>query len=107
MLKRKEKNKPEQSIDHDESKPTEAIDTANDPHNLLEQSEIKAYLNEALQKIPEAYRAAVVLKDIEGFTAEEIANMLSISLANAKARVLRGRQALSKELKAKGLKPPY
>ena len=107
MLKRKEKSKPEQSIEHEDGQHTEAIDSANDPHDLMEQSEIKAYLNEALQKVPEIYRAAVVLKDIEGFTAEEIADMLSISLPNAKARVLRGRQALSKELKDKGLTPPY
>ena len=65
------------------------------------------YLNEALQNIPEIYRAAVVLKDIEGFTAEEIADMLSISLSNAKARILRGRHMLSTQLKKKGLTPPY
>lgn len=107
MLKRQEKNRPTQSLTANEEQPLDPADTANDPHDLLEQNEIKAYLNEALQHLPEIYRAAVVLKDIEGFTAEEIADMLSISLPNAKARILRGRQLLSKQLREKGLTPPY
>lgn len=107
MLKRKEKNKPTQSLEPDAEHALDPADTANDPHDLLEKSELKNFLDEALQQIPEMYRAAVVLKDIEGFTAEEISEMLSISLSNAKARILRGRHMLSQQLKAKGLTPPY
>lgn len=107
MLKRKERAQNTQSLELDTEHSLDPVDTANDPHDLMEKTEIKEYLNEALQKIPEIYRAAVVLKDIEGFTAEEIAEMLSISLPNAKARILRGRQMLSKQLKDRGFKPPY
>lgn len=107
MLKRKEKAKPTQSLENETETTLDPADTANDPHDLMEQTELKEYLNEALQGLPETYRAAVVLKDIEGFTAEEISAMLSISLPNAKARILRGRSLLSKQLKAKGLTPPY
>lgn len=107
MLKRREKAKPTQSLEHDEDHGLEPSDTANDPHDLLEKTEVKEFLDEALQKIPEIYRAAVVLKDIEGFTAEEIAEMLSISLSNAKARILRGRHMLSQHFLKKGLTPPY
>lgn len=107
MLKRQEKNKPLLSLENEDAPATDPADTANDPHDLMEKTEIKEYLNEALQHLPEIYRAALVLKDIEGFTAEEVAEMLAISLPNAKARILRGRQMLSKQLKAKGVTPPY
>ena len=47
-----------------------------------------------MQQLPEIYRAVFILKDIEGFKAAEIAEILSISLSNVKARILRARLML-------------
>ena len=53
-----------------------------------------AALDKALQTLPEHYRAAVVLRDVYGFTTEEIATQLKISETAAKVRVHRGRKKL-------------
>lgn len=61
----------------------------------MEKIENNAFLNELLIKIPPIYRAAVILSDIQGFTAKEIADIFKISLQNAKIRIARGRKMLA------------
>lgn len=58
--------------------------------------EVIEALNAALSSLPEEFRAAVVLKDVEGLQSSEIALALGISDALARQRVHRGRQALMK-----------
>jgi RNA polymerase sigma-70 factor (ECF subfamily) len=53
-----------------------------------------------LKQIPEPYRTAVVLRDIEGLAYEEIADVLQISLGTVKSRLIRGRDALKKRLES-------
>ena len=55
----------------------------------------------ALRQVPEAFRTVVVLREIEGFTYEEIAEMLQVNLGTVKSRLMRGRAAL-RELLAPG-----
>ena len=54
----------------------------------------------ALAEVPENFRAPVVLRDIEGLSYEEIAEVLRISLGTVKSRILRGREALKASLRA-------
>jgi len=56
-------------------------------------------LRQALLALPDAYREAVVLFDIEGFTYEQISKMLEVSLGTVKSRISRGREELRKRLK--------
>ena len=51
-------------------------------------------LYDILQRIPERNRAAVILHYLEGFSVEETAKMLGVSLSAAKMRLARGREAL-------------
>jgi len=44
------------------------------------------------------FRTAVVLRDIQNMSYEEIADILQISLGTVKSRILRGREALKREL---------
>ena len=53
-----------------------------------------AALDKALAALPEHYRSAVVLRDVYGFTTEEIAEQLKITETAAKVRVHRGRKKL-------------
>jgi len=55
-------------------------------------------LIERLRALPVEYRAAVVLRDIEGLSNEEVARVLEISLAAAKSRIHRSRMQLRAEL---------
>ena len=55
-------------------------------------------LRSALQSLGRAYRETVILRDIEGFTYEEIAATLEISVGTVKSRLARGRQELRRRL---------
>lgn len=61
---------------------------------VLERSELRADLQDALVRLPFIYRSAVVLHDIEGLTVREIAELHSIDLPAAKQRLRRGRMQL-------------
>lgn len=55
-------------------------------------------LRSALQRLGQAYRETVILRDIEGFTYEEIAETLAINVGTVKSRLARGRHELRKKL---------
>jgi RNA polymerase sigma-70 factor (ECF subfamily) len=61
-------------------------------------ADARAFLIGRLRALPIEYRTAVVLRDIEGLSNEEVARVLEISLAAAKSRVHRGRMQLRAEL---------
>ena len=61
-------------------------------------ADARAFLIERLRALPIEYRTAVVLRDIEGLSNEEVARVLEISLAAAKSRIHRGRMQLRQEL---------
>jgi RNA polymerase sigma-70 factor, ECF subfamily len=58
------------------------------------ESEVK----EAVESLPEAFRLAVLLADIEGFSYKEIADILDIPIGTVMSRLHRGRKALQKRL---------
>ncbi|MDQ1447085.1 MAG: polymerase sigma-70 factor, subfamily, partial [Actinomycetota bacterium] len=57
-------------------------------------SEVK----EALESIPEQFRMAVILADVEGFSYKEIAEILDVPIGTVMSRIHRGRRALQKKL---------
>jgi len=67
-------------------------------------------LREALDNLDPRYRVPVVLKDMEGFSQEEIAQILKRPVGTVKARISRGREYLKKELEkavsSKGIREP-
>src|SRR5580693_7890092 len=63
--------------------------------------ETRALVEQALEKVNPKFRAAVVLRDIEDLSYEEIAAVLEISLGTVKSRIMRGREALRKVLEGR------
>ncbi len=59
---------------------------------------MRAAVEHALQQVPEPYRKALILRDLEEMSYEEIAEVLVISLGTVKSRITRGRDALRKRL---------
>jgi RNA polymerase sigma-70 factor (ECF subfamily) len=68
------------------------------PYDCAARSQIEARVSAALQTLPEAYREVVVLREIEGFGYEEIAEILDVNLGTVKSRLTRGRAALRQAL---------
>ncbi|HEY5382677.1 MAG TPA: sigma-70 family RNA polymerase sigma factor [Acidobacteriaceae bacterium] len=69
------------------------------PFELAERAETRERVGEALRELPESYREVVVLREIEGFGYEEIAEILDVNLGTVKSRLTRGRAALREYLK--------
>jgi RNA polymerase sigma-70 factor (ECF subfamily) len=74
--------------------PIEIEDLAATPFEQFAAHEIQAAVQNALQHVPEVFRGAVVLRDLEGLSYEEIAEVLECSVGTVKSRILRGRRAL-------------
>jgi RNA polymerase sigma-70 factor (ECF subfamily) len=74
------------------------VDAADTPFECCLHEEVRARVETELRQVPEPYRTAVVLRDIEGMAYEEIAEILDLSLGTVKSRLMRGREALRKRL---------
>ncbi len=70
------------------------------PFERLAHSEARARVESELRELPEPYRTAVVLRDLEELSYEEVAEVLGVSLGTVKSRLTRGRDALKKRLEA-------
>jgi RNA polymerase sigma-70 factor (ECF subfamily) len=73
-------------------------DPGRSPYDCMVDFEQHAMLEGALDRLNPSFRAAVVLRDIEELSYEEIADVLQIALGTVKSRILRGREALRREL---------
>jgi RNA polymerase sigma-70 factor (ECF subfamily) len=73
-------------------------DPARSPFELTLDGETQALIETALAEVNPKFRAALVLREIEGMSYEEIGEILEISLGTVKSRILRGRDALKKHL---------
>ncbi len=72
------------------------------PELLYESAEIHDFIQLAFQKLPEKLRAAIVLREIEELSYEEIAEVLHTSLGTVKSRISRAREQLRHVLKGNG-----
>ncbi|HEU0021990.1 MAG TPA: sigma-70 family RNA polymerase sigma factor [Dehalococcoidia bacterium] len=68
------------------------------PEKLALNSELREHLEEGLELLPSNLRTIVVLRDIQGLSNEEVAEVLRISISALKARLHRGRVLLRKYL---------
>ena len=64
-------------------------------------------ISQALEELPEDFRTVVLLCDVEGFTYEEIANMLDVPIGTIRSRLHRGRNLLKAQLKEYAEKRGY
>jgi RNA polymerase sigma-70 factor (ECF subfamily) len=74
------------------------VDQHDSPFDMCAQQEIRERVEEEIRKVPEPFRTVVILRDIEGFGYEEIAEILNTNLGTIKSRLMRGRAQLKKQL---------
>jgi RNA polymerase sigma-70 factor (ECF subfamily) len=68
------------------------------PFERLAAQETQATVRRALAQVPAVFRSAVILRDLEGLSYEEIAEVLETSIGTVKSRILRGRRMLKEIL---------
>jgi RNA polymerase sigma-70 factor (ECF subfamily) len=72
------------------------------PEELLTRATLDTDLQEALDALPEAFRQAVWLRDVEELTYAEIAGVLDVPIGTVMSRISRGRRALYDRLQKRG-----
>jgi RNA polymerase sigma-70 factor (ECF subfamily) len=74
------------------------IDHHKSPFETVADHEVQARVEKELRQVSEPYRTALVLRDVEELSYEEIAEITQVSLGTVKSRITRGRDALRKRL---------
>lgn len=78
--------------------PSGAVTTVETPERILLRETLDADLQAALDDMPEAFRQAVWLRDVEEFSYAEIAAMLGVPAGTVMSRISRGRRMLAQRL---------
>ena len=78
--------------------PLEIVDWSPNPEQLYSQSELREILAKALRGLSSNYRTVFLLRDVEGLSIEETAEVLNLSISAVKARLMRARLRLRERL---------
>lgn len=100
MMARKVRNRPFVSFDDEENLFEEkyAADWDSIPYKDAENQELKTILDDAIQNLSPDYRLVFLLRDVEGLSTEETAQVTELSIPAVKSRLHRARAFLRKEI---------
>jgi len=70
------------------------VDPAESPFDVAVHAENRAMVEAALAQVPEPFRTTLILRDIEGFVYEEVAEIQGVNIGTVKSRLVRGRACL-------------
>ncbi|HEY6351699.1 MAG TPA: sigma-70 family RNA polymerase sigma factor [Candidatus Angelobacter sp.] len=89
----------DEDVETDEgTMPREVADWSPNPEQLYGQAELGDILKKTIQGLPPGFRTVFVLRDVEGLSTEETAEMLELSIPAVKSRLLRARLQLRERL---------
>ena len=71
----------------------------NTPDSMLLSKQVGEAVNRAIDQLPEDLRTAIVLREIEGLSYEEIAESMNCPIGTVRSRIFRAREAIAQELK--------
>jgi RNA polymerase sigma-70 factor, ECF subfamily len=92
---RKERETIDRDVNADDLSP---VSTEINPHVALERRDLAQELRRALDELPESLRTAVVLRDIQELSYQEIADRLRLPEGTVKSRINRGRHELARQI---------
>ncbi|MCR3964536.1 RNA polymerase sigma factor RpoE [Aeromonas veronii] len=84
--------------DEAESYGGEALQEVSTPENLALTDEIKRTVFSAIEALPEDLRTAITLRELEGLSYEEIAEIMDCPVGTVRSRIFRAREAIDKKL---------
>lgn len=97
--RRRRKGEPRRSLSLEALLPRrDFADRSGQPERMLERKQLNAAVKRAVGALPPPYRAALVLRDMEGLSAEDTATALGLTVAAVKSRLHRARLAVRKAL---------
>ncbi len=88
----------DETFEDSEGREKPLMDSGETPFDFTVNREAKILLEEALADINPVFRAALVLREIEDMSYDEIAAILEVSIGTVKSRIVRGREALRRNL---------
>ena len=71
----------------------------NTPDSMLVTKQVAEAVNRAIDQLPEDLRTAIVLRELEGLSYEEIAESMQCPIGTVRSRIFRAREAIAVELK--------
>lgn len=71
----------------------------NTPESVLMSSQVAATVNAAMARLPEELRTAITLREIEGLSYDEIAELMSCPIGTVRSRIFRARESIASELR--------
>lgn len=77
----------------------ERLRDLNTPENVLLSREIAETVNSTIESLPEELRTAIQLREIEGMSYEEIANIMGCPIGTVRSRIFRAREAVAERLR--------
>src|SRR5512141_910314 len=77
----------------------EQVRDSNTPESEPEGKQIAAVVNKAMDALPDDLRTAITLREIEGLSYEEIANVMNCPIGTVRSRIFRAREAIAAELR--------
>ena len=69
------------------------------PENLLLRDELQATVLKAIENLPEDLRSAIMLREVEGLSYEEIATVMECPIGTVRSRIFRAREAIDNEMR--------
>lgn len=101
LLRRTKRQRGEASLD-DENLGIDAVDRTPSPQEQAEASELRGAVTAGLSRLTDSHRQALVLREVQGLSYEEIAAVLEVDMGTVKSRISRARGALRKILQENG-----
>ncbi len=74
------------------------MDTGDLPEEQVERQETRKQVQQAINRLGEEHRSIIILRDIQGRSYQEIADILGLNIGTVKSRINRARQSLKEEL---------
>ena len=94
---------PGRDVDLEDAQFMDSADQLRDaetPENSLFGDELRAVVNETLAELPDDLRAAVTLREFDGLSYEEIAEVMECPVGTVRSRIFRAREAIDKRVRA-------
>jgi RNA polymerase sigma-70 factor (ECF subfamily) len=102
-VQRRAVRRPTSPLENDEGKVVDMPDPALGPDATAEARERAATIRDAVLSLPVDYRQAVVLRDVNDLTYEEISDALRVPMGTVKSRINRGRALLATRLRGSAM----